>query len=436
MIANEAKGRAPAQPLRLRAGTAVRFPMVRTALLVLVAVLHLRMATAQEECYTLAYGQSYGASLLRIDPLSGSEAYRLALSGPSSQTPVGWALAHDGERLLSVGQLLNSGQMRLFSIHPADGTCEEVGNRGFSSAYLTVAFERSPVSGALYAVYRPSGGVDNLYTVDATGGQSTLVAPITGTASNDPIAALCIDAAGVAHAIGGYVYALDLATGAAVSLGQLFPVVGNTHFARDLAYDASGQLWALYQTWYFTPNTTIVYEIYQIDLVTVTATLMSSLPSTPWDSIYGLAFGPGTSWTTYCTAKMNSLACVPGITAEGYASPTASSGFTIGAEFLRNEVNGTLIFGVSGRIAAPFGGGTLCVAAPWRRTEVLSSGGPPLPSETCSGAWAIDFNEWMATHVALPAGLTIQAQWIGRDPGFAAPNNWSLTDALEFTLRP
>jgi hypothetical protein len=298
-----------------------------------------------------------------------------------------------------------------------------------------VLIERSPTTGALFSVYRPPSGVSGLYTISATG-QSTLVAPLSGTTTGDGILAIAIDASGNAYGLGGNAYSLDLTTGVATSIGNLFAIVGNTHLARDAAFDSAGRLWALYQTTYFTPNTTIVYEIYLIDLVTVTATLMSSLPSTPWDSIYGLAFGPGTSWTTYCTAKMNSLACVPGITAEGYASPTASSGFTIGAEFPRNEVNGTLIFGVSGRIAAPFGGGTLCVAAPWRRTEVLSSGGPPLPSETCSGAWAIDFNEWMATHVALPAGLTIQAQWIGRDPGFAAPNNWSLTDALEFTLRP
>jgi hypothetical protein len=140
--------------------------------------------------------------------------------------------------------------------------------------------------------------------------------------------------------------------------------------------------------------------------------------------------------STYCTAKTNSLGCVPAIDAQGYASPTASSGFTISAAEIRNQTHGALCFTASGRAALPFGGGTLCVASPWRRASVLPSEGTPLPFADCTGTWDLDFNTWMSTHVALPAGLTIQCQWLGRDSGFASPYNWTLTDAMEFTLRP
>ena len=84
---------------------------------------------------------------------------------------------------------------------------------------------------------------------------------------------------------------------------------------------------------------------------------------------------------------------------------------------------------------SPFGGGTRCIASPWRRTLVLDSGGTPAPAADCSGGWQLDFNTWMWQHGALPPGLTLQVQWLGRDPGFAPPDAWTLSDALEFTLR-
>ncbi|MCC7014944.1 MAG: hypothetical protein IT454_20445 [Planctomycetes bacterium] len=54
----------------------------------------------------------------------------------------------------------------------------------------------------------------------------------------------------------------------------------------------------------------------------------------------------------------------------------------------------------------------------------------------CSGTWSLDFNKWHAIQPWIPAGATICAQWIGRDPGFAPPANYILSDALEFSVIP
>jgi hypothetical protein len=103
---------------------------------------------------------------------------------------------------------------------------------------------------------------------------------------------------------------------------------------------------------------------------------------------------------------------------------------------VNNQTSGTLAFSLGARTALPFGGGSLCLAPPLRRTGMFASGGTPGALADCSGAWQLDFNAWMSLNTALPAGTTVRAQWLGRDPGFAAPNNWSLSDALEFDLRP
>ncbi|HTF89840.1 MAG TPA: VCBS repeat-containing protein [Planctomycetota bacterium] len=149
------------------------------------------------------------------------------------------------------------------------------------------------------------------------------------------------------------------------------------------------------------------------------------------------------SGLVYCTAKLNSLGCLPQISASGSASASASSGFVLSAANVRNNKPGLCLYGLTGRAATPFSGGFLCLVPPVRRSGALSSGGNPLPSQDCSGVYSIDMNAFAASSgppVPSPllsvAGVTVNCQFWGRDPGFPAPSATSLSDAIEYTVAP
>ena len=123
------------------------------------------------------------------------------------------------------------------------------------------------------------------------------------------------------------------------------------------------------------------------------------------------------------------------------AASAASSGFTVSAANTRNQKAGLLLYGVTGRSATPFQGGYLCVQSPVRRTPGVNSGGTPLPASDCSGVHSIDMNAF--AHGALGgsplpaltvAGTIVDCQWWGRDPGFPAPDNTSLSEGLEYVV--
>jgi hypothetical protein len=141
--------------------------------------------------------------------------------------------------------------------------------------------------------------------------------------------------------------------------------------------------------------------------------------------------------TTYCTAKVNSLGCTPQIGYFGTPSASAPSGFFVLASSVRNRKSGQLAYSLTGRASAPFLGGTLCIASPVHRTPASNSGGS-LAGSDCTGAYSFDFCAWNSGGAAprIPAGTTVNVQYISRDPGFPAPNNAGLTDGLELTLAP
>ena len=119
----------------------------------------------------------------------------------------------------------------------------------------------------------------------------------------------------------------------------------------------------------------------------------------------------------------------------------ATSGFTVKSVNMRNQKSGLLFYGVNGRAATPFQGGTLCVKSQIKRTAGINSGGAPLPVNDCSGVYSIDMNTFAhsaGTPAPLPAlivpGTVVDCQFWGRDPGFAAPNNTQLSDGLEYTV--
>jgi len=145
---------------------------------------------------------------------------------------------------------------------------------------------------------------------------------------------------------------------------------------------------------------------------------------------------------TYCNPKPNSLGCTPAIGTTGLPSASAGSGFVVSATQVLNNKSGLLFYGTSGRGGAAFQGGTLCVSTPIKRTPAVTSGGNPPPND-CSGVLSIDMNAFAVgalggTPLAAlsSVGTTIYCQWWGRDPGFVAPNNTTLSGGLEYVVCP
>ncbi len=136
----------------------------------------------------------------------------------------------------------------------------------------------------------------------------------------------------------------------------------------------------------------------------------------------------------YCTSQANSLGCSGLMNSLGTPSASFGSGFFIRAVPIRNQKQGLLFYGTTGRDSTPFLGGTMCVQGPLRRTPVLVSGGSAA-GDDCTGAFSLDFNAYIAAGVnpGLVSGVTLNTQFWSRDSG--APNNTNLTNALEFTIR-
>lgn len=144
--------------------------------------------------------------------------------------------------------------------------------------------------------------------------------------------------------------------------------------------------------------------------------------------------------TVYCTAKVNSLGCTPSIGFSGAPSASATSGFVVRVSQVRNRRRGFLFYGIAGRAALPFLGGTLCVApGNIRRTPQMNTGGTPTVPD-CSGTLALDMNAFAAGTLGghpLPSllvpGTRIHAQFWARD---TLAHGSLLSDGLTWAVCP
>ncbi|MBK8180906.1 MAG: FG-GAP repeat protein [Planctomycetes bacterium] len=135
---------------------------------------------------------------------------------------------------------------------------------------------------------------------------------------------------------------------------------------------------------------------------------------------------------TYCSAKVNSLGCVPAISFTGNPSLATTDNFHIRVSNAINNKPGLVFYGLRPS-ALPLTGGVRCVDQILHRSAGQSSGGNQPPND-CSGVF--DFFLSQADLVAdnFAVGQTLYAQVWYRDPGFPAPGNAGLSDALRFTI--
>lgn len=136
----------------------------------------------------------------------------------------------------------------------------------------------------------------------------------------------------------------------------------------------------------------------------------------------------------YCTAKLNSLGCEPLISWTGSPTLSGADDFHVSASDVLNNKAGLLFWGYAGG-AQPFAGGLLCVQPPVIRTPLQNSLGSASTSD-CSGSFDTYFSHAYFAAKGVQVGDTLYAQFWSRDPGFAAPQNVSLSNAIEFDVRP
>ena len=138
--------------------------------------------------------------------------------------------------------------------------------------------------------------------------------------------------------------------------------------------------------------------------------------------------------STYCAGFVHSGGCAPRITWSGAPSLSGSDDFVLSSGSSLNNVLG--LFLVSGAAkSTPFSGGHLCVAPPFVRGPVVSSGGSS-GGPDCSGVFV-----WPVSHAYMqqqgwqPGDIRYAQCW-GRDPFSAYPEKSQLSNALVFKVEP
>jgi Tol biopolymer transport system component len=136
----------------------------------------------------------------------------------------------------------------------------------------------------------------------------------------------------------------------------------------------------------------------------------------------------------YCTAQVNSRGCTSNLTSSGLPSASLASPFLVEARELINKRQAVLFYGFAPN-SVPFNGGTLCIAAPLKRTAPQPTGGNPTGVD-CSGAIAFDFNALIRSGSVpeLVVGTVVYAQVTYGDVGGAFGRAQS--DGLAFTVLP
>ena len=133
--------------------------------------------------------------------------------------------------------------------------------------------------------------------------------------------------------------------------------------------------------------------------------------------------------TVYCTAKTNSLGCVPSIGTNGLQPSISAGNFVVTCTSVLNQKNGLMFWG-NGVLSNPFQGGILCVAAPTVRGLNISSGGSAPPANNCTGNYSFTWTTAYFNSFLIGPGTQIYCQWWMRDP--VSPSTTGLSNAVHF----
>jgi hypothetical protein len=181
---------------------------------------------------------------------------------------------------------------------------------------------------------------------------------------------------------------------------------------------------------YFTPTSSVRIRFSIADVPD------NSLTEAAIDDVRITAIGAGlcTAPHVFCTAKVNSLLCVPTVSFSGNPSASSASPFTIGAGQVLSQKSGIFFYGY-GAASNPYQGGYMCVQPPLRRTPTQNSGGSPSGAD-CTGTLVFDMNARIQSGVDpnLTVGATVAGQFFYRDPG--DPFTTGLTSAVTFVVCP
>lgn len=368
--------------------------------------------------------------MVTYDPVT-LERLSLQLTGPA----VGMQSITYGEgRLYSIETNAGVVMDQLTSFHPASGLAMTVGPTGiFYSNVPSIKYD--PSRDEFFVLYQENPTLllwhPDLYKIEPTTGQMTYIARISSGSQAPPFFpfSMAISPSGEAFVsqpgTGPEMARLDLETGHANSLGRV--PVGTGQF-RDMSFDASGRLWAIFYDWLDSSKD----GIYVIDPVSLTFELKMPTKDIVFPGFNSIALVPLPATSTYCQPSSGTT-CAPAIDWGGLPSATATSGFPVLVRGTPSASSGMLLFG-NGAQSRPFRGSTLCFAPPYLATDPA----PSVPAGTgspCDGTWSIDLNPDILA-VGFVPGDTLHAQWIGLDPTAPPGERRVTSDALEFELAP
>jgi len=141
--------------------------------------------------------------------------------------------------------------------------------------------------------------------------------------------------------------------------------------------------------------------------------------------------------TAYCTAGTSASGCSATLSAAGFPSAGAGSGFVVTASGVEGQKLGIFYWGTNGRQAAPWGAGSSfqCVVPPVVRGGQVAGTGA---AGQCDGTSSQDVAaRWAQKPAGNPGpGAVVQLQFWYRDPANPSGTTTSLSNALEFSVLP